>query len=407
MNIETLNVETFSQQVTSLYNRLSFLYKDANQAVLQPAVFVPSVLKELGVAMEELQVALEEIQVQNEALTKTLENVTSERKHYHELFQFSPEAYLVTNLEGTIQEANRATAQLLGVPNQFLFGKPLSLFVHETDRPMFRAELLRRQQRDFFQDWTLNLQSRTGKTTTVTCLALAVRDGSDKPTHFRWVFRETLRTKQIPTSEQNDHEIEPNDSQLLQNRPLHLYSRGDVIPLDPQTLWYVDQGLVKLTTLTALNQELLTGLIGSSMVFGAYLTSLTLYEAIALSDVQLISFSVSEVMASQPLLQFFFKKGRQRLQQSEAILMMLGERHVGERLNRFLFLLEEVIGQPVEQGTRLSIRLTHEAIASACCTTRVTVSRLLSQLQQEGKITLDEKKHLVILNTFKMYTLLG
>ncbi|WP_446344913.1 hypothetical protein [Coleofasciculus chthonoplastes] len=34
-------------------------------------------------------------------------------------------------------------------------------------------------------------------------------------------------------------------------------------------------------------------------------------------------------------------------------------------------------------------------MANACCTTRVTITRLFSQLQQQGKITFDAQRHLV------------
>ena len=49
-----------------------------------------------------------------------------------------------------------------------------------------------------------------------------------------------------------------------------------------------------------------------------------------------------------------------------------------------------------QNGTRLPIRLTHEEIASACCTTRVTITRLINKLQQRGFISFDAKNHIII-----------
>lgn len=133
------------------------------------------------------------------------------------------------------------------------------------------------------------------------------------------------------------------------------------------------------------------------MPFGAYLTSLQLYEAVALTDVQLTSIPVNAIAHSCPLAQYLFVKTRQRLQQTEAWLAISGERQIEDRLCRLLNLLKDQAGEPTPEGTRLSIRLTQEDLANACCTTRVTISRALGQLQQSGKIALDAKKYILIL----------
>jgi CRP-like cAMP-binding protein len=78
-----------------------------------------------------------------------------------------------------------------------------------------------------------------------------------------------------------------------------------------------------------------------------------------------------------------------RLRQMEAILAIAGQRRVDDRLYQLLLLLQQEFGQPVVEGTRLNIRLTHQDIANAICTTRVTVTRMLGKLQQQGLIGRD------------------
>ncbi|MGI0488728.1 helix-turn-helix domain-containing protein [Pantanalinema rosaneae CENA516] len=394
----SINVESFVQQVTEMHDRLFYLFNQVNDSPQMAVSLVPPVLKELGIAMEELQVAVEELQQQEEALSVALELANTERKRYQELFQFAPEAYLVTTLEGCIQEANWMAAQLLDVSAPFLIGKPLAVFVNENDRAAFRSELVRRQQRDYYQEWEIKLVTRDGKSLDVACSTLAIRDCDQHPISFRWTIKDISERKRIEMLERNCYEGNGHHQALLQNRLRQSFSQGELIPLDPQTLWYVDQGLVKLTTLTDQNQEVLIGLIGSGMPFGAYLTSLPLYEAIAISDVQLIAFSVNEIFASYPLTRFFLAKTRQRLQQTETLLVISGERQIESRLCRLLQLLKSEVGQPVPQGIRLGLRLTHEDFANACGATRVTISRLLSQLKHDGKICFDEKKHIIIVN---------
>src|SRR5438874_1033859 len=55
--------------------------------------------------------------------------IDAERERYGELFDFAPDAYLVTDTDGKILEANSAAGRLLGVPPRHLDGKLLVSFV--------------------------------------------------------------------------------------------------------------------------------------------------------------------------------------------------------------------------------------------------------------------------------------
>jgi len=60
--------------------------------------------------------------------------------------------------------------------------------------------------------------------------------------------------------------------------------------------------------------------------------------------------------------------------------------------------LAEEYGQPCEDGLRLNLRLTHQDIAGALSTTRVTVTRVLGLLKEEGWLKLSSQRQLVISN---------
>lgn len=138
------------------------------------------------------------------------------------------------------------------------------------------------------------------------------------------------------------------------------------------------------------------GLLGPQMHFGLSSTCLQTYEAKALSDVHLVCFSEAEISASPILAQALLTQMNQRLQHTESLLAIFGQRRVIDRLTCLLHLLKQQIGEPVEEGTRLSVRLTHEDLANTCCTTRVTITRLLSKLQQQRKILFDSKQHIIL-----------
>ncbi|MBI3949653.1 MAG: PAS domain-containing protein [Acidobacteria bacterium] len=82
-------------------------------------------LEALQTALEELKVAEEELFEQNEELIAARQALETERQRYQDLFNFAPDGYLLTDMNGTIQEANRAVAHLFSVERHYLVSKPL------------------------------------------------------------------------------------------------------------------------------------------------------------------------------------------------------------------------------------------------------------------------------------------
>lgn len=184
--------------------------------------------------------------------------------------------------------------------------------------------------------------------------------------------------------------------QLYRERSLQPFRSGQGIPLRSNELWVVCRGVVLLNTLHPTGDEALLGVATPSMPFGLPLTWISPYQAIALTDVDLLPLTVAEVEKSPALCQGLFRHLSRRLQQSEAFLALSGCRRVEERLKQLLILLRHEVGQPVQCGTRLQVRLTHQQLANAIGTTRVTVTRLLGQLKQEGWLTIDAKRHIIL-----------
>jgi CRP-like cAMP-binding protein len=87
-------------------------------------------------------------------------------------------------------------------------------------------------------------------------------------------------------------------------------------------------------------EEVLVGLAGPSMPFGTDLTSLPTYQATALSEVELVCFSVTDIAASPYLAQSILPQINQRLRQTEALLAISGQRRVKARFLQLLQLLK-------------------------------------------------------------------
>jgi len=385
-----VNIEKFIQRTEVLHKRLADLYQTASVLPWIPADLLPQAFKELYNTLKIVQLAAEELYQQNEELIQTRNWLEAERQHYQDLFELAPDAYLVTNPEGIIQEANFTTVKLLNVSKQFLVGKPMINFVPLEERQHLRSELIQLSQSDRVKELLLRLQQRYGESFDASFTVAVVRDHQGKAISLRWILRNVTERQHLESA------IVKNDSDLFNNRPIHKYCKGETIPLNPLLIWYVCQGWVKLSTYCETGEEVLIGLATAGMVFGSSLTSLNIYQATALSDVELVSIYAAEIAASPNLSHILLPKINQRLRQTESFLVISGRRRVQERLHHLLQLLKREVGETVPEGTRLSVRFTHEDIASACCTTRVTITRLIGKLQEKGVISFDLKKHMIL-----------
>ena len=386
-----MKVEMFVQQVQDMHGRLNELYQGASTSIqLQSDLLLPVAFKELGMASEALQVASEQLFQHTEELAAAQAQVEAERQRYQDLFEFMPVAYLMTDTQGKIQEANRAAAKLLNVELSLLVNKLLVSFIPIQDRQVFRYKLNQMCSCDSVQEWTLRLQPGKGQLFDAALTVAPVRNSQGNLVSLRWILRDITEHKRAQLA------LKCHDYDPTQNRLKHFYSKGELISLEPDQLYIVCQGLVKLSTMNEKGEEIVVGLAGSSMPFGSSMTSLPTYSAIALSEtVELVAIPLTEISASPRLAQALLPQVSERVRQTECLLAISGKRHVKERLYYLLLFLKQEIGQTVAQGTRLAVRLTHQDLADACCTPRVTITRLLSQLQQQGKIKFDSKHHIL------------
>jgi CRP-like cAMP-binding protein len=187
--------------------------------------------------------------------------------------------------------------------------------------------------------------------------------------------------------------------QLLENlyrgRSLVSFTSGQTIPLHPQGLWVVCRGAVQLTLLYSNGEEALLGIAGPGMPFGSPLSRMHPYQAIALTDVDVMPLTLAEVECSPELTKGLYVHLTRRLSQTEALLAIAGHRRVEDRLRNLLQLLAQEFGQDQPDGTCLTIRLTHQHLANAIGTTRVTVTRLLGLFRQEGWLSVTRDRYLL------------
>lgn len=142
-----------------------------------------------------LHVAEEDLRAQNEALIKTQRRLAKERKRYQDLFEFSPDGQLVTDVNGTIREANRAIESLLRVREDFLIGKPLTVFIAEEERQTFYAMLNQLKSGEKVRGWESLVRLRNGELLPVALIAAATLDQGSQLVELRWSVQDITERK--------------------------------------------------------------------------------------------------------------------------------------------------------------------------------------------------------------------
>jgi PAS domain S-box-containing protein len=147
---------------------------------------------DLLATIEELRLADDELRIQSEALADSREALDEERIRFRELFDFAPDAYLITDLYGTIREANIAASRLLGVEPKSLVGKSLPSFFEESARKQFPHELDQLCERSHLDDWEMWVHPRRGPKTPVS--ASVARSSRDYvAAEYRWIIRDITK----------------------------------------------------------------------------------------------------------------------------------------------------------------------------------------------------------------------
>jgi CRP-like cAMP-binding protein len=173
-------------------------------------------------------------------------------------------------------------------------------------------------------------------------------------------------------------------------------SAGSPVPLLKDHVWLVVRGMTKLVTSYMSGDEALLGLVGPNEPFGEPLSQVQPYEAITLADSDLLCLRWDDLLHDPNLSGAMLLAMARRYRQAESLLALMGLRRVEDRLRGFIELMARDYGQPCESGTRISVRLTHQELASALGTTRVTVTRFIGQLRDEGWLMMESGRHLVI-----------
>ncbi|GAB4216444.1 MAG: global nitrogen regulator NtcA [Synechococcales cyanobacterium] len=182
------------------------------------------------------------------------------------------------------------------------------------------------------------------------------------------------------------------------------YERGKTIffPGDPaERVYFLVKGAVKLSRVYEMGEEITVALLRENSIFGvlSFITgqkSDRFYHAVAFTPLELLSLPIEQVektlKENAELSTLLLKSLSSRILQTEMMIETLAHRDMGSRLESFLLILCRDFGVPSPQGVTIDLRLSHQAIAEAIGSTRVTITRLLVELRKAKKISIYKKK---------------
>ena len=185
-----MNRQEYADRLRAMHDRISGLTS-------ADALASSETMEDLKVALEELRVAEEELRQQNEELSATHLELDLERRRFEELFEFAPDAYLVTDPGGIVRQANRSASDLLRVPPAFLGGKALAAYIASDDRPRFRSLLTRLGAGAESHTAAFKLQPRDGGQLDAELTYSVSQARHGEPRVIRWLVRDVTGREQM------------------------------------------------------------------------------------------------------------------------------------------------------------------------------------------------------------------
>jgi PAS domain S-box-containing protein len=209
---------------------LRFQERHASAAEADEPLLV-DIVDELNVTLEELQVAEEELIQQNDELLQARHTAEQEQRRYRELFEFAPDAYLVTDAFGVIREANHAAYRLLEAPAGRLPGWPLTAFCATETRRYLRNTLTQMAGRLKPQTWEYSFFTSKGHPFSAELTGAPALDDAGQITAIRWLLRDVTARKAA------DERLRHSEARLAEAQQLALLGHWDWAVNDDAVQW--------------------------------------------------------------------------------------------------------------------------------------------------------------------------
>ncbi|NJN29701.1 MAG: Crp/Fnr family transcriptional regulator [Synechococcales cyanobacterium RM1_1_8] len=180
----------------------------------------------------------------------------------------------------------------------------------------------------------------------------------------------------------NGSHIQSNFSQRRQNSLLKAtvsyFRRRETIEIQQGCLWKIEEGFVKTLSWDSDGYLIILGIWGPGESLGSPLGEINPVQNVCITPVRL---QLQQRSGEYPY-EFIWNQARQ----TQELFNLFRCRCLQSRIYNLLWWLAGRFGSEFQMGRLTGVPLTHQDIADLCGSTRVTVTRLLGQLKEDGKI---------------------
>ncbi|MGB8698548.1 MAG: Crp/Fnr family transcriptional regulator [Thermosynechococcaceae cyanobacterium] len=163
------------------------------------------------------------------------------------------------------------------------------------------------------------------------------------------------------------------------SHPVKKFPAKVFIPVQPQRLLRINKGVIRTLSYLDDGQPVVLGLWREGEVVGHSLSHVNPFYVESFTAVEANYFSLEDTISVQPFVQA-------HLQQIEELMIIRSHRKIDITLLKLLTWLSQKFGNDQKHGHLIDLRLTHQDIAELLGTTRVTITRLMGQFEQQGRI---------------------
>jgi len=198
------------------------------------------------------------------------------------------------------------------------------------------------------------------------------------------------------------------DLKILTNSKYKFYNKSELIYKKDdlsKNFYLIKEGVVRISRLFQSGNEITLSLLKKGAIFGIY-SFLTdgnageSYYAYAFTRVKLEVAPLDslnyEILKNKKIRSQLLQCFSQSILYSENIIETLNESNKYKKLIRFLIFLSNEFGTLSLDGILINIEITHQSISECIGTCRLTITRQISKLKDQGLIKIKNKKILLV-----------
>lgn len=176
---------------------------------------------------------------------------------------------------------------------------------------------------------------------------------------------------------------------LISESKTVIFRPGDDLPQRTDYLWLLVSGVIKSCTVSEEGTSITLGFWGTEDLVGGALSNITPYNLRCISEVRAIA--VHRKQWEEASVNLLYSA-----QQTQQLLYIVRNTRIAKRLWLLLKWLANKFGRVIQQGKLIDFKLTHQELADAINTTRITVTKTLNQFEREGLILRPKTKCIII-----------